>query len=192
MSFLLCGVCGTSAAQQAHAGPPTIHELLEQDQADRQGPDDTGPAYWRGVAERDSARRQLATHLLAAGAVRSGADFEDASVIFQHGDGPADYLEAHVLAMAALAKGDTGAAWIAAATLDRYLQSVKQPQIFGTQYSWRQLRPAPHGATQDPYDRDLLSDTLRRAFCVAPQASQRQNLQAMERHQAWPSPDSCH
>jgi len=36
--------------------------------------------------------------------------------------------------LVAAAKGDQGAAWIAAATLDRYLQSVRQPQIYGTQF----------------------------------------------------------
>lgn len=65
--------------------------------------------------------------MLEAGALKTGEDFEDASVIFQHGDNPQDYLLAHVLAMAAMTKGDANARWIAAATLDRYLQSVKQP-----------------------------------------------------------------
>lgn len=179
------------SAQQPAPAAPSIHELFDQDQADRHGIMNAPPERWREVTAHDSVRREQARQLLAAGAVRSGEDFEDASVIFQHGSTPADYLEAHVLAMAALAKGDTGAAWIAAATLDRYLQSVKQPQVFGTQYLWAKLKPTPQGATQDPYDRDLLSDALRRAFCVAPQADQRRNVDAMAHHQPWPSPDGC-
>lgn len=188
--LLAAGAVPLSAQQHAPAAD-SIHVLLDQDQADRHGIMNAPPERWREVGTRDSVRRELARQLLAAGAVRSGQDFEDASVIFQHGSTPADYLEAHVLAMAAMAKGDTGAAWIAAATLDRYLQSVKQPQVFGTQYLWAKLKPSPQGATQDPYDRDLLSDALRRTFCVAPQEDQRRNLEAMERHQPWPSPDGC-
>ncbi len=185
------GAAGPVSAQQTTAAPPTIHELAVQDQADRQGMMTFSPERWQEVAARDSARRVLARQLLAGGAVRTGQDFEDASLIFQHGATPQDFLEAHVLAMAALAKGDTDATWISAATLDRYLQSVKQPQVFGTQYSWARLQPRPEGATQEPYDRDLLSDALRRTFCVAPLDDQRQNVAAMERRRPWPSPDHC-
>jgi hypothetical protein len=32
-------------------------------------------------------------------------------------------------------KSDLDARWIAAATLDRYLQRIGQPQVFGTQFS---------------------------------------------------------
>jgi len=36
--------------------------------------------------------------------------------------------------MTALAAGRPDAAWIAAATFDRFLHNVDRPQIFGTQY----------------------------------------------------------
>lgn len=121
------GAC-LAAQQPAPPSADSIHELMEQDQADRQGIMNATAERWKEVGARDSVRRMLAHQLLAAGLVHSGQDYEDASLIFQHGGTPQDYLEAHVLAMAALAKGDTGAAWIAAATLDRYLQSIKQPQ----------------------------------------------------------------
>lgn len=190
--LLTLGAAGLSAQQPASpAAPDSIHKLMEQDQADRQGITNATAERWKEVGARDSIRRVLAQQLLAAGLVHSSQDYEDASLIFQHGGTPQEYLEAHVLAMAALAKGDTGAAWIAAATLDRYLQSIKQPQIFGTQYSWAKLKPRAEGATQEPYDRDVVSDALRRAFCVTSQDGQRRNLEAMERHQSWPSPDGC-
>jgi len=52
----------------------------------------------------------------------------------QHGTTSDDYLLAHSLALAAMAKGDASAAWIAAATLDRFLWSKNLPQIYGTQF----------------------------------------------------------
>ena len=56
-------------------------------------------------------------------------------MIFQHGTKPEDYLLAHVLATAALRKGGAPLApGLVAATLDRYLQSIGQPQVFGTQF----------------------------------------------------------
>ncbi len=64
--------------------------------------------------------------------------------------------------MTAATKGEPYAKWLAAATLDRYLQSVKQPQVFGTQ-----LRRAEDGTwTLEPYDRSVISDSVRAAWCV--------------------------
>jgi hypothetical protein len=48
------------------------------------------------------------------------------------------------------------------ATLDRYLQSIKQPQVFGTQ-----LVPDAKGQMwQGDYKHELLSNSLRAAMCV--------------------------
>lgn len=127
-------------AQTAPANSKEIHQLYLDDQSDRgvllEGakkkavtPDD--------VTANDSARRKRTHRLLEQGALQTGADFHDAAFIFQHGDQPEDYLLAHVLAMAAVAKGEPRGRWIAAATLDRYLHSIGQPQIFGTQYLTR-------------------------------------------------------
>lgn len=60
--------------------------------------------------------------------VLTGQDFERAALVFQHGDTPDDSLAVHLLAMTALGKGATSARWLAAATLNRYLQKVGQPR----------------------------------------------------------------
>ena len=110
---------------------------------------------------------------------------KEASFIFQHGNTVEDCLFAHVLAMEALVKGDESAKWIAAATLDRYLQSIKQPQIFGTQYLLDpNLRhpvaggkaPFLAGRTLQPYNEDFLPDSMRLDFCVPVLAQQKQNV----------------
>jgi len=55
------------------------------------------------------------------------------------------------LATVGIAKGSAKPGWIAAATLDRYLQKIKQPQIYGTQYH---IGPNQGDKfTQDPYNR---------------------------------------
>lgn len=95
--------------------------------------------------------------------------------MFQHGDLPDDYLKAHALAVVAAARGKSEAAWIAAATLDRYLQHIGQPQIYGTQY----LRHGDSEWTQEPYRRDLLSDPLREATGVPPISKQEDRLKDM-------------
>ena len=140
VSLALALLLANGMAQTAPANSKEIHQLYLDDQADRgvslEGtkkkkatPDD--------VAANDSARRKRTHRLLEQGALQTGADFHDAAFIFQHGDQPEDYLLAHVLAMAAVAKGEPRGRWIAAATLDRYLHSIGQPQVFGTQYLTR-------------------------------------------------------
>lgn len=110
----------------------------------------------------DAARRVQTRALLDAGALQTGEDYRAAAFIFQHGSTPEDYLLAHSLAVAGAAKGSSGAAWIAAASLDRYLQSIDRKQIYGTQ-----TRMVSGGEpTLEPYDRDLLPDALRTAVNV--------------------------
>ena len=104
-----------------------------------------------------------ARNLLRRGLVQTGVDNRDAAWLFQHGENPKDYLLAHVLAVRAMALGETTASWIAAATLDRYLQSIGKEQIFGTQYSAGAISGPNGGAksapsstrTQAPFDPTL-------------------------------------
>jgi hypothetical protein len=102
------------------------------------------------------------------GKLHTGEDFERAAFVFQHGETPDDYLLAHTLAMVAVAKGRRGALWIEAATLDRYLNFVHQPQIYGTQFFFKPNEPT----TQEPYNRTLIPDSLRLDLGVPSQAAQ--------------------
>jgi hypothetical protein len=117
---------------------------------------------WAAVNRTDAERREATRKLLNEGVLHSGQDFEWAAFVFQHGSTPEDYLLAHTLAIVALKKGEQDGAWIAAATLDRYLNSIKQPQIYGTQFHWAKGEPT----TQDPYNRTLISDSLREQLGV--------------------------
>lgn len=114
------------------------------------------------AARTDPERREQTRKLLSAGALHTGEDFWRAAFVFQHGSTPDDYLLAHTLAIVALKKGEQDGAWIAAATLDRYLNSIKQPQIYGTQFHM----PQGEATTQDPYNRTLISDPLREQLGV--------------------------
>jgi hypothetical protein len=136
-----------------------MKRIFEEDQRVRQ------PGFkidWSSVSKSDAERRQATLKLLNEGALHTGEDFTWAALLFQHGSGPNDFLLAHTFAMVALKKGYGDALWIATATLDRYLQSIKQPQIYGTQF----LTPKDLPTTQDPYDRTLISDSLRRQLGV--------------------------
>jgi hypothetical protein len=75
--------------------------------------------------------------------------------------------------MVGASKGDEDALWIASATLDRYLHAVGKKQVFGTQIKER----SDHTATLEPYNRELVFDTLRKELGVQPLAIQDQQLE---------------
>ncbi len=195
----IVALCSPAHTHQSVPQPRSIKQVFEEDQRDREhlnysklSKDD-----WQKIQARDAARREETKQLVASGAARTGEDYRDAAFVFQHGDRSEDFLFAHVLAVAAIAKGDVTATWVSAATLDRYLQSVKQPQVFGTQYLLKDPNAVlnnpkvPRVVTQDPYDKNVLSDALRNVYCVLPYAVQQQNVEAMNKGQS-PQPDSCH
>jgi hypothetical protein len=131
---------------------------------------------WKTVNRTDAERREQTRKLLAAGALHTAKDYEEAAFVFQHGDMPEDYLLAHTLAMVAVSKGDSTAIWIASATLDRYLEKIGQKQIFGTQFS----SDSQHHWTQEPYDRNLVSDAIRQQLAVPTQTLQEEQLKAYQ------------
>jgi len=145
--------------------------IFDADQADRS----SAAIDWSLVGPRDRARAARTKTLLDDGALASADDYYHAAFVFQHGAEPNDYLLAHTLAMIAVARGRPDATWIAAATLDRYLQRIGQKQIFGTQFI-----SGKSETTQDPYDRQLLSDAIRKAVGVPPIAAQEERRKAIE------------
>lgn len=159
-----------------HIDRPTSAEMtaiFDADQADRRSPG----VDWSMVGPADDKRRARTQDLLDADQLHSGDDFYHAAFVFQHGDKPEDYLKAHLLAMVAVARGKPEAVWIASASLDRYLGAIGQPQVLGTQYHL----PKDGPVTQEPYDRSLLSDAMRRALHVPSleqQDEQRQRYEA--------------
>jgi hypothetical protein len=164
-------------AQAANpADHPELAQLYQADQQDREA----SPAKmdWQNVAPRDAARRQRVRALISEGAVRTGKDFERAAMVFQHGDTPDDILYAHVLAVTAIAKGNLNARWLAAASLDRYLHRLNQPQIFGTQFT-NQDPSNNETWTMAAYNRDLLAPSLLEANCVPPREHQEEMLKAV-------------
>lgn len=159
-----------------------LNAIYTEDQKMRGAGLPTPGETWANIAKKDAAHRERLHQLLAAGALHTSRDYEQAAVIFQHGSNPDDYLLAHVLAMVAMSKGNSTAINIAAMTLDRYLTSIRQKQILGTQYWAGKDRVW----TQEPYDRDLISDALRTQLGIASQASQAEQLKLMQQQEKKP------
>lgn len=174
---VLAQVYPSDVAAEDKLGNPEMKAMLEADQAARKGNkiDD-----WQAVAKADAARRVRVRELLDAGKLTTQHDFYAAAFIWQHGDEPEDYLLAHALAVRSLGLGMKEAEWIAAATLDRYLQAIARDQIYGTQYSWRPDK----GATRGKFDPALLPDQIRVGAGVEPLAAQEAKRLEIEKRNA--------
>lgn len=179
--FLLCltlsqGALAAEAPEDCKADCPVNAEMTRLFDADQAARKHGFDGDWDRIEAEDGQRRARTGALIAAGALRSGTDFYHAAYIYQHGGEPDDYLKAHVLATSAVAKGRADAAWIAAATLDRYLKAIGRSQIYGTQY-----RVRDGVATQEPYDRALVPDALRAVAGVPLLAEQETERVELER-----------
>jgi len=168
-SLLLALLAVQATAAQPPSRPPADNEELQrivrEDQADRAaGPD----IDWAVVGPRDEARLKRTRELYAAGELRTAADWMRAALVFQHSGRAEDYLLAHEMTLAALAQGETRAAWLAAATLDRFLRSIGRNQRFGTQFE-----PGPDGRLAVAPVDDAVTDALREAVEVPPLAEAR-------------------
>lgn len=177
---LLAAPAGAAKAHRAPPAPeivadnPEMDAIVAADQADR---NDIGKIDWSAVTPRDEARKARTKALMEAHKLRTANDFYHAAFVFQHGSTADDFLLAHTFSIIAAALGRKDATWIAAATLDRYLQKIGQKQIYGTQFNNQGDSPL----TQEPYDRRLVSDSLRAALgvpSIEQQEKERQQLEA--------------
>jgi hypothetical protein len=107
--------------------------LFLADQAARQSPVGIDT---QKVNQDDTLRRIEVLDYITKGQIRTTRDLVYGAFIFQHGDCPEHYRFANRLAQIAMDAGYSDARWIYAATLDRYLLSLGEPQKYGTQYSW--------------------------------------------------------
>lgn len=150
---------------------PEMEAIYRDDQAVRQSLEAFESQAAR-IEKEDAVRRQRTRALVEGGELRAAEDFRLAALVFQHGGEPADYLFAHTLALVALAKGDRSAAWIAAASFDRYLRAIDRPQIYGTHFDTGTLN-------QEPFDESLVPDALRRELGVPAVADQREQMKTL-------------
>jgi len=178
----------TAEQPRATGAARSIHQLYLDDQTETPAgkPGGVSPVTEKEFKEHGAARREQARVLLARREVKTAEDYHDASLLFQHGESADDFLLAHILAVEAVIRGDERSKWMAAATLDRYLQAMGKPQVFGTQYPMDPNVPIDpkadqhvamyKGRTQNPFNNQLLPDSVRLDFCVPDLEHQKQNL----------------
>lgn len=103
-----------------------MHYLAKTDR------DDRFAVRFLKLEERDRERRQRADELLAQDGALSPESIYLAAVIFQHGNETADYERAYDLSRQADEAGYPNDFWKLA--YDRWMLSIGEPQLYGTQY----------------------------------------------------------
>jgi hypothetical protein len=175
-----------SAPSQQLADNPDLKAIFIADQRDRgndpfaqQGDPQPVALPDAQVRKNDDDRDAKVKAMLHNGTVRTGTDFYRAALVYQHSGTPEGFLLAHVLATIAVAKGNQGGAlWLSASSLDRYLITIGQKQLFGTQFHSlpKPGTPSTYEFVQDNIEPDVVSDVLRAQLCVAPLAAQTKGL----------------
>ena len=143
-------------------------EIYENDQNDRKN----DPINWLDVNTRDSLRRIRVDEILDGNKVKTANDYENAAMIFQHGNDSTDYGKAVRLMKKAIDLDSTKDKWLFAATTDRYLLSIGKPQIYGTQYKKMGDEPWKLGEI----DTTKISDAVRIEYGVETLIEQRQKV----------------
>lgn len=112
-----------------------LEELFQQDQEDRQKIYDSSKTL-DDLHDRDQTRCKRVYSMVEAGDVQTKNDLYHAAIILHHSDKVEDYVVAHRLAALSAIMGHKTARWLMAATLDRMLMCLGQPQIYGTQFEY--------------------------------------------------------
>lgn len=151
----------TGVAPTKPSNNEELTQLYNEDQRVRSSKP-LSPEERAQITRTDSDRLAAVKQMISQDQLQSTADYRHAAFIVQHSLVSSDYLLAHTLAVICAADGDKTCAWLSAATLDRYLQSIHQPQIYGTQFFGNGQSPV----TQEPYNSTLITDSLRKKLGV--------------------------
>ncbi|MEM8599031.1 MAG: hypothetical protein AAGF99_03840 [Bacteroidota bacterium] len=163
-------VAGTEANEAAYAASINgeLYEMYTNDQAERFALM-RGELTWDVVTPNDNRRRARVYEMVEAGEIVAAADHLHAAMIFQHGRDSTDYRNARDFAQRAydLDPSNGTASWLIAAATDRYLWSVDQPQVYGTQST----KGDDGRWTLEPLDEDGVTEVERAARGVTLQGA---------------------
>jgi hypothetical protein len=163
-----------AASLASHAGNARLQALFDADQADRQHlTPDISRERIAALVARDRARRDEVRGLLAAGELRTAADYDNAGWIFQHGDSTDDYRLAFSFASIARQIEPGRSGWLVAASWDRLMLSLGKRQWYGTQ---SHIDAATHEPELLPLDETAVTDQDRWILGLHSLAQMREDL----------------
>jgi tetratricopeptide (TPR) repeat protein len=147
---------------------PELIEIYKNDQADRLAEN----IDWSILNKNDSLREVRIYELLDSNKVRTSADYNNAAMIFQHGEDSIAYGMAVKLMRKSIELDSTRNKWLLAAAIDRELLSRNRPQIYGTQFWRKEGQPFE----RREIDTTKIADAERIEYGVETLAQQREKV----------------
>ncbi|PLX05238.1 MAG: tetratricopeptide repeat protein [Marinilabiliales bacterium] len=171
IGFILCNSTNSIAQDKVNDNQELI-KMFNSDQADRTNHID------RSIRQKnDSIREARVYELLDSNKVRSSTDYENAALIFHHGEDSVAYGMAVKLMKKSMELDSTKNKWLLAVITDRYLLSINKPQIYGTQYK----RLENNVVLREELDSTKITDAERIEHGVETLAEQRWKLKNLNR-----------
>ena len=146
--------------------------MFDSDQADR-----TNHIDWSIVQKNDSIREARVYELLDSNKVRTSTDYNNAALIFHHGEDSIAYGMAVKLMRKSIELDSTRNKWFLAAITDRFLLSMNKPQIYGTQY----VKLKDQSWVLSEIDTTKVTDAERIEYGVETLAQQREKIKNLNR-----------
>lgn len=171
IGFIFCNF-RTGIAQENVVDNPELIEMFKNDQADR-----THHIDWNIVQKNDSLREARVYELLNSNKVRTSTDYNNAALIFHHGEDSVAYGMAVKLMKKSIELDATRNKWFLAVITDRYLLSINKPQIYGTQYK----RLDNKIVMREVMDSTIVTDAERIECKVETLAEQREKIKNLNR-----------
>jgi len=163
----------TNVAQEKVEDNPELHEILKSDQADRRNPD-----IGRDIINyNDSLREARVYELLDSNKVCTSTDYNNAALIFHHGEDSIAYGMAVKLMRKSIELEPTRNKWLLAVAIDRELLSRNKPQIYGTHY--KRLEDKTVG--REEMDTTKVTDAERIEYGIETLAQQREKIKRLNR-----------
>lgn len=157
--FSLGFTAGTIRNQNEPASSDNVElaKMYQEDQAVRSVPFES--IDWEKVSKQDLQHRVRVAELLKEDKVQTANDYFHAAMIYQHASDKDGYKLAHELSVIGAIKGNKTSIWLSAASWDRFLNSMKENQRFGTQYSSKDGKTFELNTTDE-----MVSDSMRKAM----------------------------
>jgi len=163
----------TNVAQEKVEDNAELIEIFKSDQADRR----TENISRDIINYNDSLREARVYELLDSNKVRTSRDYNNAALIFHHGEDSIAYGMAVKLMRKSIEIEPTRNKWLLARAIDRDLLSRNKPQIYGTHYK----RLDDQTVVREEMDTTKVADAERIECGVETLAKQREKIKRLNR-----------
>ena len=166
-----------------------LKKIKEADQKERLHWDSMSSKERLKVDRNDELRRNRVAEIFAEGCFKTGEDYYNAALVFQHGEVPDHYYQTYLWASRAVELGNQNGLGLSALGVDRYLMHKGYKQLYGSQAST--IPNDPHGCYCLWPVEKLVTDDDRRKLHTPPLADELHWIEQINTGKSCPSASMC-